>query len=198
MAKGFTYQGRQWFSTEQAHGACSYCKQALSVAMEHMGDASLKTTKYTKRDPFDEPHTADVGRLGEGVRPVITAPNPLSDGGPVTITVPCVRLEASATFRSDATLGMEVPGPEKPGATERYLGIALDETEAALLLDMLAEEIHEAEGMAESFYQDGSGYEAACAHARARAAGAKALETRLGKILAKQLDRTYAARKLKS
>lgn len=89
MAKGYWHSLGHWHKYETPHTEeCAYCNSAKDTAMNHMRDASLKTTKYTHTDGFDNKHTANVERLPQGTRPVISKAQ--GPGGPVTITVPGV------------------------------------------------------------------------------------------------------------
>lgn len=221
MAQRFDFRHGQWFDTDTAHSSCAFCLDSLEVAFNHMADAELKTTKYTKRDGFDEPHQANVARLPRGAVPIITK------GGdkttmPVTITVPGVAIQHGSTVRTStnffaepkkADIDMSDAGLAKYSATatpneekliyalldfrirrDRLRDVVLDltEAEAALVLDLLHKEEDFRTSDADANYQNGSGYEKVCASNRHAAKVAETVADRLGKTLGKHLDKAYA------
>lgn len=75
---------------------------------------------------------------------------------------------------------------------QRPVVLDLEESEAALLLGLLHEEVDVQTVTADLNYQNGSGYEAECAQAREAEQAAEKLADRLRKILGKHLDKAYA------
>jgi len=146
--QGYYFRHGQWFETDTVHNACTFCLQALEVSFQHMADATLKTTKYTKRDGFDEPHQASVARLIRGAEPVIMKETS-GKGTPVTITVPSVAIRLGSQFRGPMDLNFfaeptkAAPKPEvnpcdlSDGTLRRIFGTTESNWDRAMVAEVL-------------------------------------------------------------
>lgn len=170
---------------------CTWCRQARETALEHMRDASLKTTKSTKYEvPTDIPHTVHVTRLyrntgtSEFSAPqhrttMFTGPFSFGLGEPLKVNV-------SGDVTPDLSGTYVKADPKRP------VMLALAESEASAVLELLVSEWENQTEEADAAYQNGNGFEGECVQARTLAADAEKIADRLRKALADHLDKAYA------
>jgi hypothetical protein len=151
-----------------------------------MKDASLKTTQYTIHDAYGDPHTVKLIRIPGAPRceATETADIDMSDRG--------LNRYVNTATPNEKALITEVVNLRIKLSRQRPVVLDLEESEAALLLDLLHEEVDALTVKADVNYQNGSGYEAECAQAREAERAAEKVADRLRKILGKHLDKAYA------
>lgn len=187
---GFARAHGYEFGTKSDHrtDVCAWCAQAKDVALAHMKDASLKTTKSTKTEPDDTPHVVRVTRLG---RDISYRGGPAVD--PCDLSDDTLRRVFSLTKSNwDRAMIEEVMNLRIKLSRQRPVVLDLEEGEAALLLELLHDEVDGQTALADTHYQNGSGFERECAQAREAERQTEAVADRLRSKLAKHLDKAYA------
>jgi hypothetical protein len=171
---------------------CTWCRQARETALEHMRDASLRTTKSTKYEvPTDIPHTVHVTRLYRATG--ASEPSAPRYGtmytGPFGSTIGLGepwKVHVSGDVASDMSGTYVKADPKRP------VVLALTEAEASAVLELLVSEWEHQTEEADMAYQNGNGFEGECVQARTLAADAEKIADRLRKALAEHLDKAYA------
>lgn len=186
------------FGTKSEHriSKCNWCAQALEVGLGHMKDATLKTTKSTKYEPNDTAHVVQLVRLGRDNTPRFADPS-LTVRTTMKVD-PCDlsddtlhRVFSTTESNWDRAMIEEVMNLRIKLSRKRPVVLDLEEHEAALLLDLLHAEVDGQTALADSHYQNGSGFERECAEAREAERKAEAVADRLRKLLRKYLDKAY-------
>lgn len=167
---------------------CTWCAQAKAVALTHMKDATLKTTRSTKIEPDDTPHVVHLTRLG---RDWATQGAPAVN--PCDLSDDTLRRVFSTTQSNwDRAMIEEVMNLRIKLSRERPVVLDLEEDEAATVLNLLDLEQENQTDEADAHYQNGSGFEADCVQARTLAEEVEKIADRLRSKLANHLDKAYA------
>lgn len=201
-----TYGYEFGINTDHRTNTCRWCGYAKDTALEHMRDASLRTTKSTKYEPDDTPHVVHLTRLRKDTSTIpetvhfsTKAPWGLSgtyvrqeDREPIDMSDRGLNRYVNNATPNETALITEVVNLRIKLSRQRPVVLDLEEGEAALLLGLLNEEV-DAQGVkGDVDYQNGAGFEAECALAREEERQAEALADRLRKLLGKHLDKAYA------
>jgi hypothetical protein len=194
-AHGYGFQAK----SDHSQRECAWCQQAKEVAVSHMRDATLKTTKSTKHEPDETPHAVHLTRIGRDSGVPSYSEDPLyghktrglfaSRIGAAPLSTTINFMDAEGKFGLSGTYVRQNAASAEP---KQPVVLDMTEAEAALVLDLLAGEVDDATAEADNHYTNGSGFEGECAEARQRVGAAEALEDRLRKLLGKHLDRAYA------
>ena len=187
---GFARAHGYEFGTKSDHrtDVCAWCAQAKDVALAHMKDASLKTTKSTKTEPDDTPHVVRVTRLG---RDISYRGGPAVD--PCDLSDDTLRRIFDTTESNwDRAMIEEVMNLRIKLSRQRPVVLDLNEDEAATVLNLLDLEQENQTDEADAHYQNGSGFESDCVQARTLAEEVEKIADRLRSKLAKHLDKAYA------
>lgn len=186
---GFVRAHGYEFGTKSDHrtDVCVWCAAAKDSAVAHMRDATLQTTKSTKREPDETPHVVRLTRLGRDStsRGATVNPCDLSDD-----TLRVIFRDTESTW--DRAIIEEVFNLRTKLSRQRPVVLDLEEGEAVLLLELLHSEVDAQTVVADMNYTNGSGYETDCARAREGEREAEALADRLRKLLGNHLDKAYA------
>jgi hypothetical protein len=184
-AHGYGFQAE----SDHRQSDCLWCRQAKEVAVSHMRDATLKTTKSTKYEPDDTPHTVHLKRQGRSHGPAMYSEHPLYTGL-FRSTLGAQPLATTINF-VDAEGKFGVSGTYVRTEEKRPVVLSLDESEAALLLRLLDREEDAQITEGDANYQNGSGYERQCVENRIAAKRAEDLADRLRDTLSEYLDKAY-------